>query len=62
MALVESMESRLGILMLDGKMADVAGCMASSATFPYPVVRRVVPGAGPPGSAADVEALLPLYL
>lgn len=55
-------EARLGILMLDGKMADVAGCMASDATFPYPVVRRVVPGARPPGSAADVEALLPHYL
>ncbi|HYU33396.1 MAG TPA: aspartate/glutamate racemase family protein [Thermoanaerobaculia bacterium] len=53
---------RLGILMLDGKMADVAGCMASSATFPYPVVRRIVTGARPPASAADVEALLPLYL
>ena len=57
-----AVEPRLGILMLDGKMADVPGCMASSATFPYPVVRRVVPGARPPGSAADVEALLPLYL
>lgn len=53
---------KLGILMLDGKMADVPGCMASTATFPYPVVRRVVPGARPPGSAADVEALLPRYL
>lgn len=53
---------KLGILMLDGKMADVPGCMASAATFPYPVVRHVVPGARPPGSAADVEALLPRYL
>jgi hypothetical protein len=53
---------KLGILMLDGKMADVPGCMASAATFPYPVIRRVVPGARPPGSAADVEALLPRYL
>jgi hypothetical protein len=52
----------LGILMLDGKMADVPGCMAAAATFPYPVIRRVVPGARPPGSPADVEALLPLYL
>ena len=55
-------EAKLGILMLDGKMADVPGCMASSATFSYPVVRRVVPGARPPGSAADVESLLPRYL
>lgn len=55
-------DARLGILMLDGKMADVAGCMASDATFPYPVLRRVVPGARPPGSAADAEALLPRYL
>jgi hypothetical protein len=52
----------LGILMLDGKMADVPGCMASAATFPYPVVRRVVPGARPPASPAEVEALLPRYL
>jgi len=52
----------LGILMLDGKMAEVPGCMAAAATFPYPVLRRVVPGARPPASAADVEALLPLYL
>jgi len=55
-------EPRLGILMLDGKMADVPGCMASGATFPYPVIRRVVPGARPPGSAAEVEALLPSYI
>jgi hypothetical protein len=52
----------LGILMLDGKMALVPGCMAGPATFPYPVVRRVVPGARPPGSPADVEALLPRYI
>jgi hypothetical protein len=52
----------LGILMLDGKMAEVPGCMAAAATFPYPVIRRVVPGARPPASPADVEALLPLYL
>ena len=55
-------EPRLGILMLDGKMAEVPGCMASPATFPYPVVRRVVPGARPPASAADVDALFPRYL
>ena len=34
----------LGILMLEGKMADVPGCMACEATFPYPVVRKVVRG------------------
>lgn len=55
-------EARLGILMLDGKMAEVAGCMAAEATFPYPVLRRVVPGARPPASPAEVEALLPRYL
>jgi len=55
-------EPRLGILMLDGKMALVPGCMASPATFPYPVVRRVVPGARPPANADEVEALYPRYL
>jgi Asp/Glu/hydantoin racemase len=59
---VAAQQERLGILMLEGKMAEVAGCMAGSATFPYPVVRRVVRGARPPASPADVEALLPLYL
>src|SRR5438045_2184500 len=56
------MEARLGILMLEGKMAAVPGCMAGPATFPYPVLRRVVRGSRPPASAADVEALAPLYL
>lgn len=55
-------EPRLGILMLDGKMAEVPGCMASLATFPYPVLRRVVRGAKPPANPAEVEALFPLYL
>jgi hypothetical protein len=55
-------EPTLGILMLDGKMAEVPGCMAAVDTFPYPVVRRVVPGARPPATAADVDALFPRYL
>ena len=52
----------LGILMLDGKMAEVPGCLGSAASFPYPVLRRVVRGARPPASRAEAEALLPLYL
>src|SRR5882672_10383777 len=56
------MEARLGILMLEGKMAAVPGCMAGPATFPYPVLRRVVRGSRPPASPADVDALAPLYL
>jgi hypothetical protein len=56
------MEARLGILMLEGKMAAVPGCMAGPSTFPYPVLRWVVRGSRPPASAADVEALAPLYL
>lgn len=52
----------LGILMLDGKMADVPGCMACEATFPYPVSRKVVAGAKTPFTQADAEALLPLYI
>jgi maleate cis-trans isomerase len=53
---------RLGVLLLDGKMAQVPGAMASPATFPYPVVHRVVQGSRPPVSAADAESLLPLYV
>jgi hypothetical protein len=52
----------LGILMLEGKMADVPGCMACEATFPYPVVRHVVRGSRTPLSAAEAEAMLPLYV
>lgn len=51
----------LGILMLDGKMAEVPGCMACDATFPYPVIRRTVAGARPPATRQQVEALLPAY-
>jgi hypothetical protein len=43
-------------------MADVPGCLACEATFPYPVLRRVVAGSRPPASPADVEAMLPLYV
>lgn len=52
----------LGILMLEGRMAAVPGCLGSSATFPYPVVHRVVRGSRPPSTPAEAEALLPLYL
>jgi hypothetical protein len=52
---------RLGILLLDGRMAEVPGCMASPESFPYPVRHRVVSGARPPQDRAAVEALLPLY-
>jgi hypothetical protein len=52
----------LGILMLAGKMADVPGCMACEATFPYPVVRKVVRGSQTPLSAEEAWAMLPLYV
>jgi hypothetical protein len=52
----------LGILMLEGKMADVPGCMACEATFPYPVVRHVVRGSRTPLSAEEAWAMLPLYV
>lgn len=55
-------EPTLGVLMLEGKMAQVPGCMACPETFPYPVIRRVVKGATTPRSQADAEALLPLYV
>jgi len=51
----------LGILMLEGKMAVVPGCMACDETFPYPVVRRTVAGSRPPAGRAEVEAMAPLY-
>lgn len=52
----------LGILMLEGKMADVPGCMVSEETWPYPVRRMVVEGAHTPRKADDAKALLPLYV
>jgi hypothetical protein len=52
----------LGILMLEGKMAEVPGCMACDATFPYPVVRKVVAGSRTPLSAEEARAMLPLYV
>jgi hypothetical protein len=52
----------LGILMLAGKMADVPGCMACEATFPYPVVRKVVRGSRTPLSADEAWEMLPLYV
>lgn len=52
----------LGILMLDGEMATAPGCMASDVTFPYPVLRQVVPGARAPASRVEAEALLPAYV
>lgn len=55
-------EPKLGILMLQGKMAQVPGCMACEDTFPYPVVRRVVEGSSTPFTAEEAEAMLPLYV
>ncbi len=52
---------RLGILLLDGRMAKVPGCMAAPESFPYAVRHRVVAGARPPRSRAEAEALLPAY-
>jgi hypothetical protein len=55
-------EATLGVLMLEGKMADVPGLMRSEETFPYPVRRMIVPGAKTPFTPEDAEALLPLYV
>ncbi|WP_329310262.1 hypothetical protein [Streptomyces sp. NBC_01262] len=56
-------KAELGILMLEGKMADVPGCMAAEDTFPgYPVNRFVVPGSKTPFTADDALAMLPLYV
>jgi len=52
----------LGILMLEGKMADVKGCMVNDETFPYKVIRKVVKGATTPYSQEEAQAMLPLYL
>lgn len=52
----------LGVLLLEGKMAQVPGCMACPASFPYPVVHRVVEGSRPPKGPEDVAALAPLYV
>jgi hypothetical protein len=49
------------MLLLEGKMAQVPGCLACPATFPYPVRYRVVAGSRPPADRAAVEALAPLY-
>jgi len=54
-------EATLGILMLEGKMANVTGCMAGDETFPYRTVRHVVAGARTPRTADDAIAMLPLY-
>ena len=55
-------QATLGVLMLDGKMADVPGLMKNEETFPYPVRRMTVPGAKTPFTPEDAEALLPLYV
>lgn len=52
----------LGILMLEGKMAQLPGCMACESTFPYPVVRKVVPGSRTPLTPEEAWEMLPLYL
>lgn len=56
-----SHEPTLGILMLEGKMANVTGLMAGDDTFPYPTVRHVVAGARTPRTPDDAIAMLPLY-
>lgn len=58
----DSAQPPLGILMLEGKMSVEAGCMACVDTFPYPVVRKTVTGSSTPLSAAEAEAMLPLYV
>lgn len=57
----ESPRAPLGILLLDGKMARVPGCLATPASFPYPVVHQVVPGANAPAGPEEARALLPRY-
>lgn len=52
----------VGILMLDGKMADVPGCMACEATFGYPVRRFVVPGALAPRTPEDAREMASDYV
>lgn len=52
----------LGVLLLEGKMAAVPGCMACRESWPYPVLYKVVRGSRPPASPEDVEALRPLYV
>jgi hypothetical protein len=49
------------MLLLEGKMAQVPGCLACPATFPYPVRYRVVAGSRPPADRKAVEAMAPLY-
>jgi len=41
--------------MLQGKMADVPGCMACEDTWPYPVVRKVVEGRSNDEIGADLN-------
>ncbi|HEX4954540.1 MAG TPA: hypothetical protein VF017_14200 [Thermoanaerobaculia bacterium] len=54
-------EPTLGVLMLEGKMAAEPGCLGSPDSFPYRVLRRVVPGSRAPRTLADVEAMAPAY-
>jgi aspartate/glutamate racemase len=54
--------STLGILMLEGTMADEPGCMAHAGTFPYPVIRHVVRGSVTPRTQEEAEAMLPAYV
>lgn len=64
MTMSHEQESRppLGILMLEGKMSVVPGCMAAVETFPYPVIRKTVKGSKTPLTAEDAWAMLPLYV
>lgn len=56
------MTATLGVLMLEGKMADVPGLMKCEQTFPYRVRRLVVAGATTPFTPQEAEALLPRYV
>lgn len=59
---MERSQPPLGILTLAGRMADVPGCMICEATWPYPVIYKVVEGSRTPMSAEEAEAMLPLYV
>ncbi len=55
-------EPTLGILMLEGRMSTVEGCMAGVGTFPYRSVRHVIKGSRTPRSPEEAQAMLPLYV
>jgi len=57
----ETRRPTVGVLMLEGEMARLPGCLGTPESFPYPAIHRVVEGARPPAGPDDVERLLPLY-